>query len=184
MSSITCTGKRHRPSTNRGFTLVEIMIASTILITTIGMILVFLISALDVYGLSVGKLNVNGEVRHFAEALTRDTTRACKVEVSTDGTLLTLTYRDKTGATTGAVTYTFSTAAGTVTRTDVATSVSAVIARGISPQTSGGKLFSPLNSTTSGTNTVHVTGYISSKAQSLQQRIVSNIFEFAATQHG
>lgn len=184
MCALPVIAKHRLPSDRSGFTLVEIMIASTILITAIGMILTFLISALDIYGLSVGKLNVNGEVRHFAEVLTRDTTRACKVETSTDGTTLTLTYRNKTGTTTGAVTYTHNSATGTVTRTDLATSVSTVVVRGVSPRTAGGKLFNPLNSTTAGTNTVHVTGFITTKAQSRQQREVRNIFEFAATQHG
>lgn len=172
------------PTGRRGFTLTEVLIASTILITAIGMILTFFVSALDIYGLSVGKLNVNGETRHFSEMIMRDASRACNIAISGDGGTLTLNYRDINGTITGAVTYVFNSATGIVTRTDLSTNVSSVAARGVQPRTPGGNLFNPLNTNSTDYNTVHITGYITSSAQSRSQRTATNIFEFAVTHHG
>lgn len=158
-----------------GFTLVEVLIAATLVVVAMAATLQFFLSSMDTYGVAVGNLVQNGDLRQFCQQITRDGTRAQAISlVSNDQVLLTM--RD--GST---VTYTRAggTSFGSVTRLDSTTGRSTVVADRIRPPLSGS--FFSVRQTGNG---LLVQGRVSSRAQSIRAPELNSTFEFLVARRG
>lgn len=166
-----------RPSAcRRGFTLIEVLVVSSIFVVAMGMILPFFLSMLDIYGMSAGKLNVNSDLRQFSTQITRDCAHAMAiVPLSTDQ--VRLDFRDG-----GSVTYTRTGGAsfGTIQRTDSATGQTTTIADRVSTINGSTAFFSLRNTEFS----LFVQGRFASLARSRFAREASDRFEFVVTRRG
>ena len=165
----------HQSKAKRGFTLVEILLAATIAVIAMGAMMQVFLASLEMYGVSIGNLNQNADLRRFCENITRDTTRAQTITVSgADDVLLTM--RD--GST---VRYTRAggSAFGAVTRVDSATGITSVVADRVRPPLSGA-FFTARHSA----NGLYIHGRVSCRAQSLRAPELNSTFEFLITRRG
>ncbi len=165
----------HRSKSKRGFTLVEILIAASIAVIAMGAMMQFFLASLELYGVSIGNLNQNADLRRFCENITKDATRAQTIALSGGDDVL-LTMRD--GST---VRYTRSggTSFGAVRRVDSATGISSVVADRVRPPTSG-----PFFTTRHTSNALYIQGRVSCRAQSLRSPELNSAFEFLITRRG
>lgn len=164
-----------RSSSRHGFSFIEVLIAASILTLTVGLVLRFFLSSLDMFGVSVGKLNVASDLRRLSQIVLQDCTRAQTITV-VSGDQVTLSLRNGT-----TITYqrTGGTGIGEVRRTESATGRTSVVASRIRPPASG-QFFSTINND----NSIHIVGRVSSAAKSLRTPEILNGFEFVVTRRG
>ncbi len=159
-----------------GFTILEVLVVSSIFLVAMGMILPFFLSMLDIYGLSTGKLNVNSDLRQFSSQITRDCSRAATiVPISPDQ--IRLNYRNGESVT---YTRTGGTSFGVIQRADSATGRTTTIADRVRP-INGSTSFFSLHNTNS---CLLVRGNFASLARSRLAREASDRFEIVVTRRG
>ena len=156
------------------FTLIEIMVAMTILLIVMTLVFQFFLSSLDIYGVSAGKLNVNGDLRQFTELITRDCAKAQTITIIDGGNGVQLQTRNN--ATT---TYTRTTA-GELQRLDSTSGQTRVLSRNLLRTETAVPIFASINIGSS----LLIRGRLSSPSRSRQQSTVQANFEYVVTRRG
>jgi hypothetical protein len=158
-----------------GFTMVEIMFTMVISLIVLELGMKFVIQSMDSFGVSVGNLDVNYNLRNFTQNVLKDCNRAQTISlVNSDEVLLIM--RD--GST---VRYTRNggSLAGSVTRADSATGSTISVANQIEAITG-----SPFFTTTNNGSSLLVQGTVISQAKSIRSPRVLESFGFTATRRG
>jgi prepilin-type N-terminal cleavage/methylation domain-containing protein len=165
----------HQTKTKRGFTLIEVLLAATIAVIAMGAMMQVFLASLEMYGVSIGNLYQNADLRRFCENVTRDTTRAQTITLNGNDEVL-LTMRD--GST---VRYTRAggSSFGAITRVDSATGITSVVADRVRPPLSG-----TVFSTRQNDAALYIKGRVSCRARSLRSPELNSDFEFLVTRRG